>query len=413
MIKKLLIILISTLFISPMVFANGENEKNINQSLENESSTVLMWSYMGGEEGKILANIVEKYNNSQDKYKLEIEYVPFGDMKKKYSMGMVAGELPDIGTIDNPDMAAFVSMGLFEDITSKVDAWGEADKYFEGPLKSAMLNDKYYGLPFTSNCLAMFYNKDVFEEKNLEVPTTWDELLEVGKKLKTKDMYPLAISAVKTEEGVFQYLPWYLSTGADVENPNSNESIRALEFFEQMLSEGIISPEVISWDQSDVYRQFASGKAAMMINGPWNISAVQRDAPELDFGVALVPKDKQYASVLGGENLGIIKGGNVDGAWDFLKYYSSKEVMDGFISQTGYFPPRSDIAKENVRWTEDSILKTFMQEMQYASPRGPSAKWPQISAALAEGLQKGLSESYTAEEAMKEAQIKINEALSN
>ena len=51
--------------------------------------------------------------------------------------------------------------------------------------------------------------------------------------------------------------------------------------------------------------------------------------------------------------------------------------------------------------------------MQYAAPRGPSAKWPQISAALAEGLQKGLSESYTAEEVMKEAQTKINEALNN
>ena len=40
-------------------------------------------------------------------------------MEKKYSVG---DELPDIGTIDNPDLAAFTSMGLFEDITSKVEA---------------------------------------------------------------------------------------------------------------------------------------------------------------------------------------------------------------------------------------------------------------------------------------------------
>ncbi|NCD06816.1 MAG: ABC transporter substrate-binding protein [Spirochaetia bacterium] len=411
--KKLSIILLSSLFISTMLFANGSSEESTTEKANKAPSKVLLWSYMSGEEGKALAKIAEGYNNSQSNYQVEIEYVPFGDMKKKYSMGMVANELPDIGTIDNPDMAAFASMGLFEDITSRVNDWNQSDKYFEGPLKSTMLNNKYYGLPLTSNCLAMFYNKEIFKENNLEVPTTWDELLEIGKKLKTKDMYPLALSAVKTEEGVFQYLPWYLSTGATVENPSSKESIKALTFFETMLDNGIISPEVISWDQSDVYRQFASKKAAMMINGPWNISAVQRDAPDLDFGIALVPKDKQFASVLGGENFGIIKGGNVDGAWDFLKYYSSKEIMDKFISQTGYFPPRKDVAKENVRWTEDPILKIFMQEMQYAAPRGPSAKWPQISAALAEGLQKGLSESYTAEEAMKEAQTKINEALNN
>jgi len=184
-----------------------------------------------------------------------------------------------------------------------------------------------------------------------------------------------------------------------------------MEFFEIMIAEGVMSPEVISWDQSNVYRQFASGKAAMMVNGPWNISAVKRDAPELNFGIALVPRDKQFASVLGGENIGIIKGGNVDGAWDFLKYYSSAQNMDSFISQTGYFPPRKDVAQANERWTNDPILKVFMQQMQYAAPRGPSPKWPQISAALAEGLQKGLSSNYSARQAMIETQAKINQAL--
>lgn len=409
--KKLLVLVFSSLLLSSMLFANGTQESQKVELEQKGPSDVLMWSYMGGEEGKILSQVIQEYNSMQNNYKVEVEYVPFGDMKKKYSMGMVADELPDIGTIDNPDMAAFASMGLFADITKQVTAWGETDKYFEGPLKSAMLEGKYYGLPLTSNCLAMFYNKKVFEDMNLNVPTTWDELIEVGQKIKTNNMYPLALSAVKTEEGVFQYLPWYLSTGATVENPDSPESIKALKFFGEMLDKGIISPEVISWNQSDVYRQFASGKAAMMINGPWNISAVQKDAPNLDFGIALVPRDVKYASVLGGENFGIIKDGNVDGAWDFLKYYSSKEVMDRFISQTGYFPPREDVAKENSRWTQDPILKVFMEEMEYASPRGPSAKWPQISAALAEGLQKGLSDNYSAEKAMQEAQSKINEAL--
>lgn len=408
--KKLCMMCLITLIAFTSLFAQGKGETSTTAG-RMEKETVLMWSYMGGEEGKVFAELGKKYNESQDKYIIDIEYVPFSDMKKKYSMGLVADELPDLGTIDNPDMAAFVSMGLFADITDEIEAWGEADKYFPGPLQSTILDGRHYGLPMTSNCLAMFYDKELFEELNLEVPTTWDEIFEVSNALKTSTRYPLALSAVKTEEGVFQYLPWFLSTGATVENPDSSEGIRALEFFEKMLGQGVISPEVISWDQSNVYRQFASGKAAMMINGPWNISAVQRDAPELDFGIALIPKDKQFASVLGGENIGIVKGGNVEGAWDFLKYYSSKANMDAFISQTGYFPPRKDVATENDRWTSDPILKVFMEEMQYAAPRGPSPKWPQISAAMAEGLQKGLSDNYSAATAMKEAQAKIDEAL--
>jgi multiple sugar transport system substrate-binding protein len=409
--KKTIAVGLLVLFFATTMFAQGTNESTLDAGSPKTKEKVLMWSYMGGEEGKIFADLAKNYNQSQDSYEVEIEYVPFSDMKKKYSMGLVANELPDLGVIDNPDMASFIQMGLFEDITDRVNQWGMADAYFPGPLASTMLNGKNYGLPFTSNCLALFYDKDLFTELNIEVPETWNELLTVSKVLKTANRYPLALSAVKTEEGVFQYLPWYLSTGATVENPSSEEGIRAMEFFEIMIAEGVMSPEVISWDQSNVYRQFASGKAAMMVNGPWNISAVKRDAPELNFGIALVPRDKQFASVLGGENIGIIKGGNVDGAWDFLKYYSSAQNMDSFISQTGYFPPRKDVAQANERWTNDPILKVFMQQMQYAAPRGPSPKWPQISAALAEGLQKGLSSNYSARQAMIETQAKINQAL--
>lgn len=324
---------------------------------------------------------------------------------------MVAKELPDLGTVDNPDMAAFASMGLFEDITDKVAAWGEADRYFPGPLKSTILDGRNYGIPMTSNCLAMYYNKDILDAADVDVPQTWDELLTTGRKLSGDGVYALALSAVKTEEGVFQYLPWYLSTGASVESPDSPEGIKALEFFKTLVDEGVMSSEVISWNQSDAQKQFSSGKAAMMINGPWNINAVQRDSPDINWGIAMVPKDKEYASVLGGENLGIIKGGNVEGAWDFLKFFSSKETVDRFISKTGYFPPRQDVAAENERWESDPILSVFMEEMQFAMPRGPHAKWPQISAALAEGLQKGIVGTATPAQAMAEAQAKINEAI--
>lgn len=131
----------------------------------------------------------------------------------------------------------------------------------------------------------------------------------------------------------------------------------------------------------------------------------------MNWGIAMVPKDREYSSVLGGENMGIIKGGNVEGAWDFLKFFASKEIVDRFISKTGYFPPRKDVAAENRKWKEDPVLSIFMEEMQFAMPRGPHEKWPQISAALAEGMQKAIIGAASPGQAMKEAQAKINDAL--
>lgn len=405
--KNIVMILLLSMLVSLPIFANGTTE----EIKTTGSSIVKVWSYFGGEEGQIFASIIDEYNRSQEKYTVEVEFVPFGDIKKKFSMGLVAQELPDIGMVDNPDMAAFSSLGLFEDITDKIEDWGEANKYFPGPIKSAILDGKYYGLPITSNCLAMYYNKDILDDLGLDVPTSWEDLISVGKTIAENGYYALALSAVKSEEGVFQYLPWYLSTGAVVEKPNSPESIKALEFYHTLIEEGIMSSEVISWTQADVQKQFSAGKAVMMINGPWNINAVKKDSPDMNWGIAMVPKDKKFASVLGGENMGIIKGGNVEGAWDFLKFFASEDVVDRFISNTGYFPPRKDVADKNERWKKDPILSVFMEQMKFAMPRGPHANWPQISDAMSDGMQKGMLEIKSIPEAMEEAQSKIDEFI--
>lgn len=407
--KNHLLISSMILICTGFLFSTGQQAED---HVSEGPSKVIFWSYMGGEEGKALTDLVDAYNQSQSQFEVEVEYVPFGDMKKKYSMGLVAKELPDLGMIDNPDHAAFASMGLFEDITDQVSTWDEGNKaYFPGPWKSTILDGRNYGIPFTSNCLALYYNKDMMDAAGVNVPTSWNELLEIGKKLSVDGTFAIAMSAVKTEEGTFQYLPWYLSSGASVTEPSSSEGVRSLSFLREMVEEGIMSPEVINWTQSDVQKQFSSGQAAMMVNGPWNITAVNNDSPDMNWGIAMVPKDAKYASVLGGENIGIIKDGNVIGAWNFIEYMCSAENVDAYISHTGYFPPRQDVASNNKRWTSDPILSVFMEEMQFAMPRGPHPKWPQISNALSEALQKGIVGAADPEQAMKEAQSKIDEAL--
>ena len=57
------------------------------------------------------------------------------------------------------------------------------------------------------------------------------------------------------------------------------------------------------------------------------VSGLSDDAPDLEYGVAKVPKadDGDYASVLGGENVAICKGANVEASWKFLTWITSKE----------------------------------------------------------------------------------------
>ena len=108
--------------------------------------------------------------------------------RQQLSIGVAADQLPDVTLCDTVDNVSFAAMGAAMDITSEVEAWGELENYFEAPVNSARYEDKYYGVPYYSNCLAIMYNKDIFDEMGLEYPDsdwTWDDF----KDMTAKDVY--------------------------------------------------------------------------------------------------------------------------------------------------------------------------------------------------------------------------------
>lgn len=333
-------------------------------------------------------------------------------MKKRLSVGILGDQLPDLATIDNPDHASFAASGILEDITSRVEEWGQADEYLEGPLNSAKYEGKLYGLPFTSNTLAMFYNADMFKDAGIEnPPTTWEELRDVAKKLTKNNVTGLGFAATKSEEGTFDYLPWLWSTGADYDSLGSEDAIRALSFLTDLIKDGSVSKEVINLNNSDTVNQFAQGTLAMMINGPWNIPMVKNSNPDMNFAIAKIPVDKQEASVLGGENIAVVKGDNADGAWDFLRWMSEPEQLQPYLEQTGYFPPRKDIGEQSTHWKSDPHLSGFLDQMESARTRGPHPQWPEISAVIQTMYQESFSQAETPEAAAGKAANEIEQIL--
>lgn len=414
--KKTALVLSAVLLISMIVAACGGSSDSNNNNGDGTPTTgkqqVSYWYYFGGQEEEAMLEKVEEFNNSQDKYEVRAQYVPFGDMKQRLSVGMMGEDLPDIATIDNPDHASFAAAGMLEDITSRVEEWGQADQYLEGPLNSAKYDGKIYGLPYTSNTLAIFYNKDMLAAAGYdEVPRTWDEFREAAKAMTTSDVYGLGFAAAKSEEGTFDFIPWLLSAGGDYDRLDSEESVRALSYLTDLIKDGSVSKEVINLTNSDTKSQFAAEKLAMMVNGPWNIVGVKADNPDLNFGIAPMPIDKQPASSLGGENIAIISGNNVDGAWEFLRFLSEPEQLQSFLVQTGYFPPRTDLDTEH--WESDELLSPYLEQMQSAQPRGPHPNWPEISLAIQEAYQKAFSLTVDPQQAAEEAAEKIRNAMND
>ena len=96
--------------------SSGTSAKTSTASGETTGGTLKIWTYLSGNEQKVFEGQIAQYEKDKG-VDIEAEFIPFGDYKKQISVAIGAGSLPDIIMIDNPDHAAFASMGVFADIT--------------------------------------------------------------------------------------------------------------------------------------------------------------------------------------------------------------------------------------------------------------------------------------------------------
>ena len=370
-----------------------------------DTEDVTLWYYWENEGHQQAMNeMIEEYNQSQDQYKMKANYVPFTDFKKQLSIGASANELPDLVLLDSPDHASYASMGIFADLTGKFDV----DSYYEGPVASATNEDTLYGVPFGCNCLSLYYNVDMLKDAGIEPPTTWDELKEAAQALTTESVTGLAFCSLQNEEGTFNFSPWLWSTGATSYEMDSEGGIRALSFIKELVESGAMSKECINWTQGDVMNQFISGNVAMMVNGPWQIETMRAEAPDLNWDVTLLPKDKEYASVIGGENYAVIAGGNEEGALNFLTYATEEEQVMTMMEKLGYISADKDIAANQFSDEKDAIYKKFVDQLEYAQARGPLPEWPEVSDAISLAFNQVMTGEMEPADAAAEAQNTID-----
>lgn len=374
--------------------------------------TLTWWDYYA--EGANLDAMVaqhKRYMDAHPNVTIKRTAFQFADLKQKLLQGAAAGQLPDIVVIDNPDHQAFAALGILEDITERVTAWGQAGHYFKGPWASTMFQGKNYGIPDNSNCLVLWYNSDLAGAAGVTAPTNWDELTAAAKALTKADQFGLAVSGVKSEEGTFQWLPFLWETGEDIPTIDSDGGRAALQLWVDYVKNGYMSKGILGWTQADVLTQFENGKAAMMVNGPWQIPTIRKDKPDLKWQVTTLPKDKQGASILGGENMAIVKGGkNIDAAWELVAWTQQPDNLKAYLTQAGKLPSRQDMA-DDPAWTGDPVVKVFVEQLKVAKPRAYGDKYPEISNAIQEAIQAAVSGQSDVASALKKAQLTITPLL--
>jgi multiple sugar transport system substrate-binding protein len=379
-----------------------------------ESVTLDLWTI--DDPGEYHYVLAEEFQKLHPDIKVNVKTVQFRDMVNDLARAIATGEAPDVTYIDNPEVALFASRGLLFDLDpllaeSKVI---KKDDIFPGPLSSVAWDGKVYGIPRGANTIALYYNADMFKAKGLDPdnpPKTWDELYEAAKTLNdpAANIYGLAFSAVGTEEGTFQFLPWLQMTGGNYDKVNTEGGAKALEFWSKLIDEKLASPDTLIRSQWDSTGTFNAGNAAMAISGPWELPRMSQEA-KFEYRAALLPIPEEgatRASALGeGDNVILANTDNPKEAFMLLEFLY--EQMPRVWNEFGYLPAYPAEVNDP-RWPE--IYAVFEESMKYAKNRGPHPQWPKISKAIQTAIQSTLTHQADAKTALETAQGEIDAVL--
>ncbi len=383
-----------------------------------EDVVLKVWGVDGRDRAGIADSWSKEFTEMDNGITVEYRFVPFDELVNETLRAFATNQAPDLVSLDNPDMALFTSRGAFLDITDMVAESDviNPDNYFEGPLNSVTWDGRLYGIPKYTDTIGVFYNKDLFEKAGItEPPTTWAEFADYAKKLADPDnnVYGATWSARGNEEGTFQFLPIIQMAGGSYSNVNVPGAVEVLNIWKDLIDGGYASQDVLTMGQWDSTGTFNSGNAAMAVSGPWEINRMVDDA-KFDWGVALLPTIEEggaRSSALGGFDWGIMSTTeNPEAAFELLEYFASQDAV--MFQDFGNIPARKDIElPPSGNANKDAALALFIEQLQYAQPRGPHPEWQKISKPIYDALQAALTGQTTPEAALEQAQKSIEGVL--
>ena len=378
---------------------------------EDVTIKVALWDYSNTEYYKTMIDAFQaKYPN------IEVEVVEFtADEYDNVIVTQLSGkqDFDVVFTKGTPALSALIKQGHIYSLDEyiKSDDSFDATKY-SGLVDQLTMDGKTYALPFRYDNNLTFYNKDLFDAAGIDYPdenTTWDEFHEMAKALTKDGVSGFGNAATNTDEGTFQCLQWLYTAGGSY--TDIEDGVDAYKLMQEMIEDGSWTKECVNWTQSDVNNNFMAGNLAMQQNGPWQIPGIEANAPDLNYGVTVLPKkdadSEQATSILGGENMGVVNKDDTSGAEAFLKYYHQTDVMVDAMKQYGSYPPKTEAAKDSY-WTDDPIQKAFLTQIDTSIPRGPSAAWPSYSSAIQTGFQEVMTSAKTPEQAAKDTQAAVD-----
>lgn len=329
------------------------------------------------------------------------------DLTNKALLAAQQHNSPDVLIVDNPVVSTLAEGGV---LATTDDTKIDTSAVQPNLLAAGQLGGKTYGIPIGANTLALYYNKAVLQAAGVDVASIkdWASLTDALRKVTAAGNKGITFSAIGTEEGSFQLLPWFWGAGAQLTALDSPQAVAALSLWVDWLKNGYAPNSVINNTQTTTWQEFATGQYAFGENGTWQLANAKKTG--FEYGIIAIPgaTGGTAPAPTGGELVTVPVQAQRDRYTTSVKLVSClTSTENSYTTDTtlSYIAPTAAVQAKQVSAAPE--LKVWVSAVEAAKGRTSDnlgTRYPKISQLLWTAMQTALSGSKSPKDALAAAQ---------
>lgn len=342
------------------------------------------------------------------------------DMLHEKLIASAAGDnLPDVVWGLPEYVGEFEQMGILADVSDSWDSWEDKDQVSDAVKNAMTINGKVVGFPYETTVRAYLVHDDLLAEAGVEVPTTWEEVLEVGSTVQDatgSSFFGVAGTGVRSPQELLVYLA---QSGASIAEEQSGGGYRntwqedddqlagataTFQFYLDLLDSGAVNPNSPTYGWEDTDENLATGLTASYVTGNWLAEREETNPEMADISVHAIPApaDGVAATYLEAKPMFVMNTSeNLDGATELARAWASHDWQEAAFTDRSAL---DDVSTDS-KWSQD------FSALMDTGVTFPPVTLGSITQAMIDSLAMVLQEGDDPEETAIWLSDQINSAL--